>query len=121
MNGEFGYSRQVPTNFADDGDDLFMRSMISNYALEGKACDASGCKGNGKFFLNDIAARQAASEVLATHKGLKGKALDQYLTTYFPKAWAHFDVNQVGVVEVSAMPQFMRFLASDQTLSLGEA
>ena len=44
-----------------------------------------------------------------------------YLDTYFAKAWAHFDVNQSGEVEVIKMPQFMRFLASDQNLSLGES
>ena len=37
-----------------------------------------------------------------------------------PKAWGHFDVNRINEVEVQKMPQFMRFLASDQRMSLGE-
>jgi len=67
------------------------------------------------------AALAAAKEVLNTHKGLSGDALTAYLDTYFAKAWAHFDVNQGGDIEVIKMPQFMRFLCSDQNLSLGES
>jgi len=63
--------------------------------------------------MNEATARAAASEVLATHKGLKGDALEKYLGTYFAKAWGHFDVNRTGTIEVIKMPQFMRFLASD--------
>ena len=35
----------------------------------------------------------AAKEVLGTHKGLAGEALNAYIDTYFDKAWRHFDVN----------------------------
>ena len=47
--------------------------------------------------------------------------LDAYMKTYFQKAWDHFDVNQTGSIEVIKMPQFMRFLASDQWMSLKES
>ena len=123
-----GYERVVPTRFSTGDDDIFMRSMVANYALEVKACDHDDddkivkgtCKPTGKFVMNEAGTKAAASEVLATHKGLKGDALKAYLDTYFAKAWGHFDVNRVGEVEVSKMPQFMRFLASDQRMSLGE-
>ena len=102
--------------------------MVSTYALEGKECEedddgkkvAGTCKPNGKFWVNEKGAQAASKEVLATHKGLTGDALKSYMDTYFAKAWGHFDVNKVGVLEVSKMPQFMRFLASDQRMSLGE-
>ena len=68
--------------------------------------------------MNESTTRAAAGEVLETHKGLKGDALQKYLDTYFTKAWGHFDVNRSGLVEVIKMPQFMRFLASDQYMSL---
>ena len=110
------YSRVIPAHFSADSDDLFMRSMLNVYAQEGKHKDGSP---NGAFTLNEASARAAAREVLATHKGLNGAALKTYLDTYFPKAWAHFDVNRGGAVEVYKMPQFMRFLASDQSLNLG--
>ena len=111
------YKRATPDRFSADSDDIFMRSMIETYALEGKNKDGSP---NGNFVMDEATARAAASEVLATHKGMNGAALKSYLDTYFAKAWAHFDVNRTGKVEVIKMPQFMRFLASDQALSLGE-
>ena len=112
-----GYNRVIPGRFSADSDDIFMRSMIKTYALEGKNKDGSP---NGQFWINEAGARAAASEVLATHKGLRGAALQNYLKTYFAKAWGHFDVNRTGKVEAIQMPRFMRFLASDQYMSLGE-
>jgi hypothetical protein len=95
------YERVVPTNFADGGDDLFMRSMIKTYALEGKNKDGSP---NGQFWLDEAGAKAAAGEVLATHKGIKGAAADKYFATYWKKAWGHFDVNVVGKIEVIKAP-----------------
>ena len=116
------YNRALPARFSADTDDLFMRSMIANYALEGKNCDDDGknCVPSGKFFLNKAGALQAANEVLATHKAMSGADLEKYIGTYFDKAWGHFDVNRVGTIEVQKAPQLMRFLASDQRMSLGE-
>ena len=68
--------------------------------------------------MNEATTRAAAAEVLGTHKGLSGEALSKYLDTYFAKAWGHFDVNRTGLVEVIKMPQFMRFLSSDQYMTL---
>ena len=111
------YTRVIPDRFSADADDLFMRSMVKTYALEGKNKDGSP---NGNFVMDEAGTRAAAREVLHTHKGLSGSQLQDYLNTYFGKAWSHFDVNKGGKVEVIKMPQFMRFLASDQTMSLGE-
>ena len=71
--------------------------------------------------MNKAGAAAASQEVLTTHKGLTGAALKAYMDTYFDKAWGHFDVNQTGTIEVIKMPQFMRFLCSDQYMSLGES
>ena len=71
--------------------------------------------------MNEAGARAASIEVLGTHKGLKGDNLNKYLDRYFQKAWGHFDVNRTGTIEVIKMPQFMRFLCSDQYMSLGES
>ena len=117
--GAGAYERVVPDRFSGDSDDIFMRSMINNYAIDkncaGKDDPPAPC---GKFVMNPVTMRAAASEVLCTHKGLCGPALENYLGTYFQKAWGHFDVNQTGEVEVIKSPQFMRFLASDQYMSL---
>ena len=115
MLGAGEYKRVTPARFAADDDDIFMRSMINQYANEHKNKDGSP---NGSFWVTEAAARSAASEVLATHKGMKGAELAAYLTTYFARTWGHFDVNRVGKVDVIKMPQLMRFLASDQQMYL---
>ena len=109
------YERVLPVQFADASDDLFMRSMIMNYAREGKNEDGSP---NGVFTMTEAQTRGASAEVLGTHKKMDAGATKEYLNTYFPRTWAHFDVNKAGFVGGEVMPQFVRFLASDQTLSL---
>merc|ERR1719331_3630126 len=103
--------------------------MIETYALEEKTKVEedkvtglkTGGEPTGKFWMNQAAANAAAKEVLTTHKGLTGDLLSNYMDTYFAKSWGHFDVNQTGFIEVIKMPQFMRFLCSDQYMSLGES
>merc|ERR1719359_1313296 len=94
------YERVPPENFSSDSDDLFMRSMIMKYAMEGKNEDDSP---NGAFFMDEASTRAASSEVLATHKGLKGAELAEYMKTYFPRTWAHYEVNKAGAVGVEMM------------------
>ena len=102
--------------------------MIKKYAVEARTDTEElddgtkiGGEPTGKFLMTQSTALAASKEVLNTHKGLAGDALAAYMDTYFAKAWAHFDVNQSGEIEVIKMPQFMRFLCSDQSLSLGES
>jgi hypothetical protein len=109
------YERVPPANFATGGDDIFMRSMIMAYADEGKNKDGSP---NGVFTMTEGACRAASSEVLGTHKKLNGAELSTYMNTYYPRTWAHFDVNKAGRIGTEGMPSFMRFLASDQQMSL---
>jgi len=122
------YERKVTSNFASDSDDIFMRSMISKYAHEKRTSieeldDGSkiGGEPTGSFWLAKKDMFRAGKEVLGTHKGLSGEALSSYMDTYFDRAWTNFDVNGSGAVEVLKAPQFMRFLASDQGMSLGES
>jgi hypothetical protein len=123
------YERVTTPRFAEDTDDIFMRSMIEQYALEERNKEykdtstglKTGGEPSGKFWMNKASTFAAAKEVIGTHKGLTGKMADDYLNTYFDKSWGHFDVNQTGFVEVIKMPQLMRFLCSDQYMSLGES
>ena len=116
FDGHWAYERVVPARFNEDSDDIFMRSMIKNYALEAKNKDGSP---SGKFWVDEAGARAAAAEVLATNAKMASGKISGYLNTYFSKAWGHFDVNRTGKIEVIKMPQFMRFLASDQYMSIG--
>jgi len=113
------YDRVTPARFSADSDDIFMRSMVQNYAVDkncaGKDDPPASC---GQFYMTEATTKAAAKEVLATHKGLTGAALTSYLDTYWAKAWGHFDVNQTGSMTVERTPQLMRFLASDQYMSL---
>ena len=52
-HGQLGlreYERIVPSRFAADSDDIFMRSMINNYALEEKTVDGVP---SGRFWMNE--------------------------------------------------------------------
>jgi len=88
--GRGEYEREVPTNFQgpDSGDDQFMNSMITKYALESAKPD--GTK-TGEFVFKYPHAKMAAYEIVDTHLGLKGAAADDYLNKYFDKTWEHFD------------------------------
>ena len=90
MIGASAYDREprMPAHFASDDDDIFMRSMIENYALEEKTAEdkATGYKGGeptGKFWMDEAAANAAGREVLCTHKAICGADLDTYMSTYF--------------------------------------
>ena len=113
--GKLEYIRVPPAYFTDEGDDLFMKSMIMTYALEGKNKDGTP---NNKFWMNEAQTRAAAAEVLDNNKHMERSARESWINTYFERTWAHFDVNKTGMVEVQVMPQLMRFLASDQQLQL---
>merc|ERR1712010_437161 len=117
MLGGGTYERVIPAHFGGDGDDIFMRSVLKNYALELKT-DEDVPKPTGKFILDEVQAKALASEVLGTHKGLTGAALKGYMDTYWAKSWGHFDVNKSGSIEAIKAPQLMRFLASDQYFQL---
>ena len=88
------YDRVIPARFGGDSDDIFMRSVFNNYAREGENKDTHAP--TGQFFLKESDARALASEVLATHKNIKGDAQAKYMDAYFAKAWGHFDVNKTG-------------------------
>merc|ERR1719337_146452 len=99
MLGGGTYERVIPAHFGGDGDDIFMRSVLKNYALELKT-DEDVPKPTGKFILDEVQAKALASEVLGTHKGLTGAALKGYMDTYWAKSWGHFDVNKSALVEL---------------------
>ena len=118
QSGKLGggaYNRVTPARFSADNDDIFMRSVIQNYAQEAGTKEGEP---TGVFTLTESSARALAMEVLATHKDIKGSAQVEYLGTYWAKAWGHFDVNRIGSIPILYAPQLMRFLMSDQYISL---
>ena len=65
-HGATHYERVIPARFTNDGDDLFMRSMLNTYALEEKSCDKKkeNCAPSGKFWMSESSAKDATEEVL---------------------------------------------------------
>ena len=55
------YERATPARFSADTDDIFMRSMIEQYAFESKNKDGSP---TGTFYMTEATTKAAASEVL---------------------------------------------------------
>jgi hypothetical protein len=99
---------------------ILIKFIISKYAIEGEVADAETPTGDGVFTMDEAATMAAATEVLADHMNLVGAPAAEYLATYFAKAWGHFDVNKAGEIAVVRTPEFMRFLCSDQRMSLGQ-
>ena len=118
QSGKLGggaYNRVTPERFSADSDDIFIRSVIQNYAQEGATKEGEP---TGVFTLTESSARALAMEVLETHKSIKVQAQVDYLCTYCAKAWGHFDVNKTGSIPILYAPGLMRFLMSDQYISL---
>jgi len=117
--GPYGYEREIPERFSNDDDDIFMRSMLNTYATETNSAGADEKPvPSGKFVMSKAAMKEAAGEVLCTHKKICKDGIKDYMEKYFDKAWKHFDVNETGAIEVIKTPQFMRLLASDQWMPL---
>merc|ERR1712167_19099 len=79
MLGAKEYKRVIPSRFEGDGDDIFMRSVFTNYALEGKDDDGNP---TGVFTLDETQAKALVTEVLCTHKSsVVPSLLDTWLLT----------------------------------------
>lgn len=76
------YDRKVPDRYESGtsehpySQDMFMNSMINNYALELATPEG---KPTGQFVFKKGNARQAAYEIVDTHLGLKGAEAEKYL------------------------------------------
>ena len=71
QNSSF-YDRDIPDNFSSGTDDQLMKSLITNYTLEGRTNDEP----NGKFYLTKDGAKEVAKEVVGTHFGWTGDKRD---------------------------------------------
>ena len=110
------YERVVPEQFTDKhDDDMFMNSMITTYAHEGRNEDGTP---NGAFFLDREHALKASEEVVATHMGLKGTELKNYLDYNFDDAWKWADINGENKVEAARMSTFFRYLCKNAALNI---
>ena len=103
-DGSDFYSRVTPAHFAAGSDDLLMRSLIQNYALEGKAANSPP----GQFYLDKNGVAAAAEEVVRTHLGYTGEKKANFISTNLARCWKHFDVLNKGYLLVEEAPQFLK-------------
>ena len=94
---------------------MFMHSMISNYAKEGRNPDGTP---NGKFYLDYDSGKKAAEEVVTTHLKLKGEKLKDYLAHNYDQTWDFYDVNKENLIEADRMSTFFRYLCHDANLNI---
>ena len=110
------YDREMPVHFeSKHDDDMFMNSMIEKYAYEGRNKDGSK---NGKFYLDKEQGFRAAQEIVATHLGLTGDALKNYLIAYWDEAWEYYDVNRENKIEADRMTTLYRYLCKNARLNI---
>lgn len=100
------YSRVIPENFSADKDDLLMRSIISNYAIEGRLKDGSGP--TGEFYLTRSAAEEVSRAVVQQHFGWTGEKNNNFVKTQLEKLWPHIDVLNEGFIDVEKASPLMR-------------
>ena len=102
LKGGRVYHRVIPERFSGDHDDQLMKSILTKYAIEMR--DPKTGEANGQFFLDESGAYAIAREVIGTHMGMKGAALEKYFNETVPQAWARFDVNNDGIIEATRVP-----------------
>ena len=84
------YKRDIPEQLTDEHMDyIFMNSMLSNYAKEGRNPD--GTK-NGNFYLDRDSGRRASQEVVQTYLKLTGKANEDNLVHSLTKPGSQIPV-----------------------------
>ena len=115
--GKYDRDPRIPEHFSGpgSGDDQFMNSMITKYALE--LATPQG-KPTGEFVFKKANAEMAAYEILETHMGLTGKKAQDYMDKYFDKTWKHFDTADDGKIEAARMSGFYRFLCGNMQIDL---
>lgn len=119
MNGFGGYRtyvRDTPDRFESEADDTLMRSMYDTYATEGM--DKAGLP-DGRFWVTEANAKKAAAEIVGTHLHLLGDEQKSFVNEVFPAAWARYDVNEEGKIELDRMPIFLRHICGNTEACLG--
>ena len=110
FGGYHTYKRDIPDRFESEADDTLMRSLYKNYATEG---EANGLP-NGHFWVTKADGKRVADEVVNTHLGKKEISEED-----FKEAWAKYDVNEEGRIEIDRMPMFLRSICGSSEGCLG--
>jgi uncharacterized protein YyaL (SSP411 family) len=82
-----------------------MRSLITNYALEGKTAGEP----NGHFYLTKDATKAASTNVVKQHfSEWSQQKTDEFIGSTFNKLYQHYDVNNEGFLDADRVPPLLR-------------
>jgi len=84
-----------------------MNNIFGHYAVE--VTNAAGQK-TGQKVLRSVAAQKAGAEIFLVTKQVNEAKMESYMAEFFPRAWAKFDVNNQGEIDIIEAHTFMRTL-----------
>lgn len=96
--------------YAEDKSDLLMRSLIENYALEGRGDDG---KPTGKFYMDYKGMYKVGEEVVRSHFGYTEDQNRRFLIDRLSKIIDHVDVLKKGYLAVEEVPAALKTLLGE--------
>ena len=84
-----------------------MNNIFNHYAVE--VTNAAGAQTGGKVLYKD-AAQKACAEILLVTKQVSEAKMESYMSQFFPRTWAKFDINNAGEIDITESHTFMRSL-----------
>ena len=98
----------TPTSgyFGADEDDVY-NNIFNHYAVP--ITNAAGVP-TGEKVLYKAGAEKASAEILLVSKQVSEAKMEAYMSEFFPRTWAKFDVNNSGEIDITESHTFMRSL-----------
>ena len=98
----------TPTSgyYGADEDDV-MNNIFGHYAVP--VTNAAG-QASGQKVLYKDGAQKACAEILLVTKQVSEAKMEAYMSEFFPRTWAKFDMNNAGEIDVTESHTFMRSL-----------
>merc|ERR1719503_345876 len=98
----------TPTSgyYGADEDDV-MNNIFNHYAVE--VTNAAGSKTGGKVLYKE-GCQKACAEILLVTKQVSEAKMESYMSEFFPRTWAKFDINNSGEIDITESHTFMRSL-----------
>ena len=92
--------------FGADEDDV-MNNIFQHYAVE--VANAAGQKTGARVLYKD-GCKKACAEIMMVTKQVSEAKMEAYMSEFFPRTWAKFDINNAGEIDITESHTFMRSL-----------
>ena len=98
----------TPTSgyYGADEDDV-MNNIFNHYAVP--ITNAAGVATGEKVLYKD-GCQKATAEILLVTKQVSEAKMESYMSEFFPRTWAKFDLNNSGEIDITESHTFMRSL-----------